>query len=55
MMKELGSIRGIVFMVMASAVCVFTAAGIVDAKDFIALAGMCFTAYFTRGRDNPTP
>lgn len=55
MIKELGSIRGIVFMVMAAALCVFTASGIVDSKDFVVLASMCFTSYFTRGRDSQPP
>ena len=50
-LKDFGSIRGVVFLLMAVAVIALTFINKVDPKDFIALAGMAFTAYFTRGRD----
>jgi hypothetical protein len=38
----------IVFILMATALVVLTYIQIVEAKDFVMLAGMAFTYYFTR-------
>lgn len=51
-LKDFGSIRGVVFLIMAVSVVALTFLGKVDAKDFVALASMAFVAYFSRGRDN---
>ena len=52
MLKELlGSVRGLVFVLMAVATIFALFARIIDSKDFIVLVSMCFTAYFSRGRD----
>lgn len=48
MKKIIASASKIVFISMALAVIALTAFQIVDAKDFIGLAGMAFTYYFTR-------
>lgn len=53
-LKDFGSIRGVVFLLMASAVVVLTFLKVVDAKDFVGLASMAFVAYFSRGRDKET-
>lgn len=39
-----------VFVLMAVAVVFLTALGMVEPKDFVALAGMAFAYYFTRNR-----
>lgn len=44
----------IVFILMAIALIGLTAKGVVDAKDFVMLAGMAFTYYFTRKQEAPT-
>lgn len=41
-------------MMMAMALIGLTAKGIVDAKDFVQLAGMAFVYYFTRKNSTPT-
>lgn len=39
-----------VFVLMATAIVALTATGVVEAKDFVGLASMAFTYYFTRNR-----
>lgn len=45
----------IVFILMALAVVLLTAFGKVDAKDFIMLASMAFTFYFSNKGDSNLP
>ena len=51
-MKILSSASRLVFLIMTVALCVFTYKGIVDPKDFMMLASMSFTFYFTRKSEN---
>ena len=51
-MNILNSASKIVFIIMAVAVIGLTFVGIVEPKDFIVLASMCFAFYFTK---SPTP
>jgi len=37
-----------VFVIIALALCIFTAVGIIDGKDFINIALMVFTAYYSK-------
>ena len=55
MIKFFGSIRGLVFFLMAVGVIILTFLRIVETKDFVALTLMAFTAYFSRGRDSQPP
>lgn len=48
MQKIYSSASKLVFVLMAIALIALTAFGIVDAKDFIILAGMAFTFYFSK-------
>lgn len=50
-MKILGSASRTVFVLMALAVIGLTATRIVDAKDFVMLASMAFSFYFTKRND----
>lgn len=50
-LKDFGSIRGVVFLIMALSVVFLTFLGKIDPKDFVSLASMAFVAYFSRGRD----
>lgn len=45
----------IVLIIVALAVCAGLFLRIIDAKDFLVLAGMVFAFYFTNSRDNSTP
>lgn len=45
----------IVLIIVAFTVCILTGLHIVDAKDFLVLAGMVFAFYFTNSRDNSSP
>lgn len=47
-MSLLKSASKIVFIMMATALVVLTSIKIVEAKDFVMLAAMSFTYYFTR-------
>ena len=47
-MEILKSASKIVFLLMALALITLTVIGIVEAKDFVMLAGMAFTYYFTK-------
>ena len=47
-MTLLKSASKIVFILIAVALTVLTFIKVVDAKDFVVLASMCFTYYFTR-------
>lgn len=51
-MKILSSASRLVFLIMTVALCAFTYKGIVDPKDFMMLASMSFTFYFTRKSEN---
>ena len=55
MIKFFGSIRGLVFFLMACSVVVATFLKLVDPKDFVALVSMAFVAYFSKGRDSQPP
>ncbi len=52
-MNILSSASKIVFILMAIALVALTFTGKVDAKDFVMLAGMAFTYYFTRQKELP--
>ena len=54
-LKEFGSIRGVVFLLMAGSTIVALFAKLIDPKDFVALTSMAFVAYFSRGRDGGQP
>ena len=54
-LKDFGSIRGVVFLLMACAAVVALFVGKIDPKDFTGLVSMAFVAYFSRGRDSQTP
>lgn len=45
----------VVLIVVAISVCALTFLHIIDAKDFLVLAGMVFAFYFTNSRDNSSP
>ena len=52
-MKDvLSSASKLVFIVMALAIVALTAIGVVDSKDFVMLAAMAFSFYFSK--QNPT-
>jgi hypothetical protein len=51
-MKIFNSASKLVFILMALALIAGLFLGKIDAKDFIMLAGMAFTYYFTRDRGN---
>jgi len=53
MSKIFSSASKTVFVLMAVALVALTAFRLVDAKDFVMLAGMAFTYYFTNNRNNP--
>ncbi len=50
-MDILNSASKIVFILMAFAVCVLTFLRIIEPKDFLILAGMAFTFYFSNKGD----
>lgn len=51
-MRILSSASKIVFILMAIALIILTARGVVEAKDFVMLASMAFTYYFTKKQDD---
>ena len=53
-LKDFGSIRGVVFLMMTIAVIAGLFVKLIDPKDFMVLASMAFVAYFSRGRDRDT-
>jgi uncharacterized membrane protein len=55
MKNILSSASKIVFILMAIALVTATFLKIVDAKDFVMLASMAFTYYFTRDKGNSNP
>lgn len=50
-MAILNSAAKIVFIIMALAVCAFTAAGVITGEQFMVLASMAFTFYFSNKGD----
>ncbi len=40
----------LVFVIIAIALVVFTAMGIIEGKDFMFIAGMVFTAYYSKNK-----
>lgn len=53
-MKILNSASKLVFVLMALSVIALTVVGIVEGKDFMMLASMAFTFYFTKSIPNTT-
>jgi len=55
MMKILGSASKLVFVMIAFTACAGFFKGILDAKDFMLLAGMAFGFYFANKGDTSQP